>query len=754
VPENTKQFPVPKQPRSEFRSMAGEGVMSYMEIAEQPINVTSAPEALSPWLNNPRRTVIQVEVFMSAATALLFLQLLLGSMRRRSSRLFIQGGLWLVYTLQPPLITYTLGLMQSSPVKSRLYPVWALSLFLVTGGANAITAYDLDDNKQWKRRLFTIFQYCVYSIIIVALLETGKSLFSTTDWHQPVIALVYSMAPVVITVNMFGAFAGWMVNCSDPCKVVADYMKGCKANSRGGSRELDAATLKGCKYLVHWCGYKTNLRGETEVQKENAITVEMIWDKCNGDLFSSQGLSSRIKGACLSFSLSHLLRRRFFGMDCAEANLQETRQFVLQVLLSENSNIYTEAFRVIEVELGFLYDFFYTKYASIFEMETCFFAMVILKMICTFAVLVVLHLKSPFLNSYNPVIEVNTRGYDTTGTEIILAALLVVEALQSILYLGSDWAVVSFACHHITRTSHGIIPFTLRKLIVFLCRLPTFSYWQKKIGQFSVIEGSRLLSPMNAFSFETTTRAGRLIHYFLSLWNPFSSKGVNFVGLTDTVKAEIVHSLKSSSDGHLTNGRASLQRNRVFGKFSWTLENETQAERMLIWHIATDYCRIKLRDEAEVSSHQHREVATKLSGYCAYLMSKAPELLPGNFADTKFVFDHVICEAKKALGTKRRDRDVLLHAIENSRGENTVFTKGLELGTMLQSMDMFQRWKVLAEFWAETILYIAPCDNTKAHMEHLAQGGEFLTHIWALLTHAGILTRPQPENPDPVEGIA
>jgi hypothetical protein len=47
----------------------------------------------------------------------------------------------------------------------------------------------------------------------------------------------------------------------------------------------------------------------------------------------------------------------------------------------------------------------------------------------------------------------------------------------------------------------------------------------------------------------------------------------------------------------------------------------------------------------------------------------------------------------------------------------------------------------MAEFWVQTILYIAPSDNAKAHMEHLAHGGEFLTHLWALLTHAGILTR-------------
>jgi hypothetical protein len=53
-----------------------------------------------------------------------------------------------------------------------------------------------------------------------------------------------------------------------------------------------------------------------------------------------------------------------------------------------------------------------------------------------------------------------------------------------------------------------------------------------------------------------------------------------------------------------------------------------------------------------------------------------------------------------------------------------------------------RRWKVLADFWAEFILFLAPSSNVEIHAEKLAAGGEFMTHLWALLTHAGILERP------------
>ncbi|KAI5010036.1 hypothetical protein ZWY2020_012173 [Hordeum vulgare] len=70
--------------------------------------------------------------------------------------------------------------------------------------------------------------------------------------------------------------------------------------------------------------------------------------------------------------------------------------------------------------------------------------------------------------------------------------------------------------------------------------------------------------------------------------------------------------------------------------------------------------------------------------------------------------------------------------------EETIFEGGAKLGKQLEEIqDVTQRWKVLADFWAELMLYLAPSDNVKEHIEELANGGEFITQLWALLTHAG-----------------
>lgn len=54
--------------------------------------------------------------------------------------------------------------MQSSSIKNELYPVWAVSFFAVLECTNSITAYELDDNKQWMRQLVQLVLYytCFY----------------------------------------------------------------------------------------------------------------------------------------------------------------------------------------------------------------------------------------------------------------------------------------------------------------------------------------------------------------------------------------------------------------------------------------------------------------------------------------------------------------------------------------------------------------------------------------------------------------
>lgn len=257
-------------------------------------------------------------------------------------------------------------------------------------------------------------------------------------------------------------------------------------------------------------------------------------------------------------------------------------------------------------------------------------------------------------------------------------------------------------------------------------------------------------------------------------------------------RKEIVSCLrKYSNGGPLTNGETALH---LHGEFSWTvnLGNHSQTVVMLLWHIATEYCSMAAShdQEADIESgpqpdvkmkiENYKQVAITLSRYCAYLISFVPELLPGNSTDILYVFNDVLLEGRCALRQGKPSRNELLKVITDSESgggdggggddddhnnnnttttttnnntntntttnnnnisEDSIFVKGLKLGRALEEKDALYRWELMAEFWVETIVYIAPSDNAAAHMGRLAQGGEFLTHVWAILTHAGILKR-------------
>lgn len=59
--------------------------------------------------------------------------------------------------------------------------------------------------------------------------------------------------------------------------------------------------------------------------------------------------------------------------------------------------------------------------------------------------------------------------------------------------------------------------------------------------------------------------------------------------------------------------------------------------------------------------------------------------------------------------------------------------------------DDVDHWETLARVWVRLLLYAAPYGNKEAHVQHLAQGGEFITHLWALLYHLNISEWKLPE---------
>ncbi|CAN6208897.1 unnamed protein product [Urochloa humidicola] len=207
--------------------------------------------------------------------------------------------------------------------------------------------------------------------------------------------------------------------------------------------------------------------------------------------------------------------------------------------------------------------------------------------------------------------------------------------------------------------------------------------------------------------------------------------------LTDELIERVLSGFKESN-GQLQNGQSSLARNQLGNRFSWASTLPTHTHKILVWHIGTTIA----MDGHPVPPIGDQCVAKTLSDYCAYLVAFVPDMLPGHGYDTQRIFDAVVMEARQQL-TGCDTMSSRCEKLIMSNSGYTILELGGRLGRELRGVvPEERRWKVLADFWAEFILFLAPSSNADIHAEMLAAGGEFMTHLWALLTHAGILERP------------
>jgi hypothetical protein len=136
-------------------------------------------------------------------------------------------------------------------------------------------------------------------------------------------------------------------------------------------------------------------------------------------------------------------------------------------------------------------------------------------------------------------------------------------------------------------------------------------------------------------------------------------------------------------------------------------------------------------------------VACRLSRYCMYLVAEAPDLLPDNPAWIKRRYEAVKKRIEEAPKCSGDESSLYQHLLDTFSGNShEVLINGAKLAKQLEEEAEDEVWALLSEFWSEMLLYLAPSDNVKVHIEALQRGGELITLLWTLLLHAGITSRP------------
>ncbi|VAH84268.1 unnamed protein product [Triticum turgidum subsp. durum] len=626
------------------------------------------------WVNNnlePRKSVDRVEDFVIIAAVFMIALAILSPRRRQSRSIIIRYGVGGVFILSFPLLSYTVGLMQAGKIKNELYPVWAMFLAMLFGGTSSMSVQKLDQNKQLMKLYCDCLLFTLCSATVLGGFIYTFGMKHSSSRLVPFIGCLYVVGFLlgIKTAEQWGAASLASKPSSDNgIKWLALYMKG----EHKLSTSYDPRTMQGYKYpiLIH--------SGRATIG-ENAITLDNIWCDNIGILSSYyRPPIRRLKDLCLSFALFHLVVRRYFGYTCPESGLDKTRDLVLDGLLQTEQD-YKRAFKVIEAELAFLYDFFFTKYASImYGNELRYYA---LSLTLTLVSIAAGAWSLSVLNRHGSILDsrfVETSTQDVLVTVIALVALSVSQFLQIWSYCVSDWAK-----------------------------------WRRL----------KHLLP--------TEKAGKPVE------------------LPMQVKRAVARTIRNSTNGHLSHGTSSLMRHGMSDELCGACQindEYTLTDTILAWHVATSFCEISDTIKRPHDVHPNQVVATILSKYCTYLVAFAPTLLPGSAPETKCALDEMVKEAKEMLHdlVSPREKYEKLSELEYVVGSGRkLFTYGAVLGKALESMDNHaNRWDLLADFWAEMMVYIAPSNNVAGHIELLAEEGEFVTHVWALLMHAGILERP------------
>uniref|UniRef100_A0A0E0IXH1 DUF4220 domain-containing protein n=1 Tax=Oryza nivara TaxID=4536 RepID=A0A0E0IXH1_ORYNI len=424
----------------------------------------------------------------------------------------------------------------------------------------------------------------------------------------------------------------------------------------------------------------------------------------------------QLKDVCLSFALFKLLRCRFARYTAADIKFFSVQNFVWQELLlikeeeeEDHSAADDRLFKVIADELSFVHDYYYSS-LPIFYSSSWFPALSIVISLLTIV---------PFY--------------------VIAALVMLAETRNIASYVRSNWTKVALICHYVVPSRNKWwqpIPPIMQKWIGFFVLRRSYKPWKERINLCSVLP----IHPRKKTS-----------HL---LWYKEKSESVKVPGV---VKSAIIGKLRRSSKlaGTAASPSQSHRCQVMFRPCSG--EGRTTTDVLLVWHIAT--CILEVRRSSSSDDNRNRVVATHLSGYCAYLVAYCPELLPDDDGWSKNLYKAVNEDARRAIGgrvpmssapldqkeykklVRLLSEDCRHQVVKNGAKLAEQLVPLVQLQTLLE-VEERKAWEVLAGFWSEMILYLAPSDNLEGHAEAIAHGGELITLLWALLTHAGVVTRP------------
>ncbi|KAF8029324.1 hypothetical protein BT93_E1879 [Corymbia citriodora subsp. variegata] len=464
-----------------------------------------------------------------------------------------------------------------------------------------------------------------------------------------------------------------------------------------------------------------------------------------------EGLSGRDQGydhgktLVKAYELFKIFKLLFVGMILNSGDLATSRRIFMDWdMFSEN------AFGIVEIELGFMYDLLYTKVRVL----NCAWGIIrwVISLSVPCAVLILFSLQYKDYPKVDACITfLLYKDYpkvDACITLLLVSVTILLEIYSLLLAISSDW-VDRWRLQKPERS-------TISSIITSLRFFPK-QRWSNYVAQFSLLRFSIRKGNGILPKYPWLTRPDMKVEKNFYVDQKEFKKNIKewiFSHIRDLKPIE----WKSMLENFKVGAHHILKRAN-YDVLKWSVEVEFD-QSILIWHIATElcYCQDRGKKHGEISEDlMSFKMCKFVSRYMLYLLVFHPPMLPT--AIGVFQYEDTLVDAQKFLEDKQ---DVL----KLFKKESHAYTgdcscknahksrKSLDLCKMrgdkstsvlfdacylaFQLSDVPRKWEMIGNVWASMLMSAAYQSKGNEHCESLSRGGELLSHVWLLMAHLGM----------------
>ncbi|KAK1578067.1 hypothetical protein Q3G72_027207 [Acer saccharum] len=471
----------------------------------------------------------------------LFLQIILitfGSRRKFTARSWYRIVVWSAYLTADWIAAVALGnLAASTQADSDLQMFWAPFLLLHMGGPDTITAYSIEDNELWLRHLLGLFVQ-----VRVAYY------FFLRSWGNS--ALTFIAIPIFIT---------GIIKYGERTFVLRS------SSAQGFKNSLLSNPDPGPNFIQM---QRTEARRKRQEPADPPVTVLEIEPATVLE-------TERLETGASDLQVVYFLFQRFQYLYAD--SILGTRERNDSCSLIENKSS-EDAFKLIAVELGFMYDLLYTKATIVYSPLGILFR--VISFIASVTALVL----------FSVIIDIHAySSIDVSITYILLIGAVVLEVYAFCVLLFSDWTALRYACHKKTNDSSMCCA-------TFPCDsiLANRKRWSRSIAQYSLVSSCLQKIQPRWFGVQMLPWIGDLLEKYQCLSWEDVDKDIEEMIFNQLIeksnKIKDDFSIESCRILLARRGDRVLEKYGLHDQFSWSTTNVEFDHSLLLWHIATDLC--------------------------------------------------------------------------------------------------------------------------------------------------------------------